>query len=377
MKRVTQSTIAKALGLATSTVGLVVGSCETRSQKKLRPETVARIEAKAKELGYFAPDRRARAMRNGRSNLIGIIHFGSPFEAGQRAAFYLPQAVNAQGYDYLVVDLHWHGGNVERVMNEILQARVEGVLLTANYLEAFSFENLAILQKAGIPVVSLYGDDAMPIPHIGDAARGSFRALAEHVIALGYERILFPCGNSGKLSMKGRIAGLKDALPSGWEFHIMEEKEFFQSRKPFSRIAGDTRCMTVVHISRGGGTVTRANFRFANRLFSLDELPHAIMAFNDQAAFGVFNAAYEKGLRIPEDIALTGADDDRFGKYPMFHLTTIRQDIESSCDAALDALIRKIKTPDVSIPNREFPSQLVLRHSCGRSLPSEQKNNNK
>lgn len=362
MKRVTQSTIAKALGISPSTVGLVVGSCETRASKKLRPETIERIRAKAEELGYFGPDPRARSMRGGRSNLIGILHFGSPFETGQRSAFYLPQAVNAMGYDYLVIDLQWHGGKVGRVMREILQARVEGVLLTANYREAFSLDELSILKRAGIPVVSLYGDDPLPIPHIGDAARGSFREMTTHVIGLGHRHLLFPCGAVDRISAKGRIAGLREALPPQWNLRTVEESAFF-GRSGY----GETPSITVVSTLPGPhGNFTEDAFHFGRRLFAMTELPDAIMAFNDQAALGFFNAAFEKGVHIPKDIALVGADDDHFGRYPMFELTTIRQAIDTSCQAALETLVSLITDPEKPVPmEQEFPSQLIVRRSCG------------
>lgn len=367
MKRVTQTMIAKALGLAPSTVGLVVGACETRTTKKLRPETIEAIKAKAEEMGYFGPDRRARSMRAGRSNLIGIIHFGSPFETGQRSAFYLPQAVNALGYDYLVLDLHWHGGNTARVMNEIIESRVEGVLLTADYEEAFSREDLAVLQKAGIPVVSLYGDDELPVPRVGDAARSSFRALATHLLGLGHKKILFPCIPSDKLSSLGRIAGLREALPSQGEWSEVSEETFLSGGGIALSKKRNTPAITVVRLASSphGENYTEANFRFASQLFAQGTQVDALIAFNDRAAMGIYNAAYSRGIRIPDDVALTGADDDAFGRYPMFELTTIRQDIERSCEAALKMLVTRIKNPKAKVKNVEFPSELIVRKSCG------------
>jgi DNA-binding LacI/PurR family transcriptional regulator len=112
-----------------------------------------------------------------------------------------------------------------------------------------------------------------------------------------------------------------------------------------------------------------ANYAFSQRLFSTDILPDAIMCSNDQGAFGVFNAATERGLSIPRDLAVTGADDDEFGKYPMFGLTTIRSDVAQSCAAGVKLLKDRIQKKTSFRASKIFQSELVLRTSCGRSNP--------
>ena len=62
--------------------------------------------------------------------MIGIVHFGAGIEAALKVNLTLAADVCARGYDYLAVDMNWHGGSVERVIDELIQSRVEGVIIS-------------------------------------------------------------------------------------------------------------------------------------------------------------------------------------------------------------------------------------------------------
>ncbi len=108
----------------------------------------------------------------------------------------------------------------------------------------------------------------------------------------------------------------------------------------------------------------RTLYDFSKRLFATKHLPDAIMASNDQGAIGIFNAAHEFNLKIPQDLAVTGYDDDDLGSYPAFNLTTARQEVEKSCTTAVELLMEQIQSGKSFKKAKVFFPTLVLRNSC-------------
>jgi LacI family transcriptional regulator len=357
-----QRKIAEILGMSTSTVANILNG--TPNYKK---ETRERVLKAAAELGYQR-NRASLTIKRGRSNLIGIIHFGLSYEATHQAAFHLAKAVNDQSYDYLVVDLKWHEGNVERALDEIIQTRAEGAILLGNTAETFMPQHLAMLERARIPVVSLYGEDDLNIPLVSDDSQSSFFSMARHLQEVGHCSILHPTIGTFEFSTCGRVTGLQMAMEGKGPCHIFSEEEFTRVWPRLRREHQNEPMGIIVKtdVERYGRDITKAYHELSTRLFASGALPDAIMCSNDLAACGVINAAYEMKVRVPEDIAVTGADNDRVGEFPMFRLTTIRMDIEQSSKTAVEMLITRLKggSPDARI--RSFPSQLVLRQSCGR-----------
>lgn len=369
---ISQRKIAESLGMPTSTVANILNG--TPYYKK---ETRERVLKAAAELGYQR-NRASIAIRRGRSNVVGVIHFGSAYETANQGIFFLVEALKNYGYDYVVVDQRWHAGNVQRMLNEMIQARVEGVILIGNGSrdEAFSPASLVTLERAGVPVVSLYGDDYQDLPLVGDSAKSSFHAMACHLQAIGHRSILLPSCPSNERSTLGRIEGFEQAMKGRGPFFILDEEGF--GRK-WSKLRSEHRDGSI-------GIVIRLNSRqnfsqddflkaygeFSRRLFASGELPDAIMCANDRAACSVFGAAHDLGLRIPGDVAVVGADDDAIGKLSMFRLTTIRMDITRSSRAAVDMLMELLKNGKIENREISFPAELVLRQSCGRLIGPEE-----
>ena len=102
----------------------------------------------------------------------------------------------------------------------------------------------------------------------------------------------------------------------------------------------------------------------AQRLLSLDERPTAIFASNDMMAFGVMEAARERGLRLPEDLSIVGFDDIPQSPYVHPALTTVRQPLEEMGRSAARLLLKYIAHPSAEIERIELPTRLVIRESC-------------
>ncbi len=363
---ITQKKIAEALGISTSTVANILNG--TPHYKK---ETVERVRKAVEEFGY-QPNRASRAIKRGRSNLIGVVHTGSAFEVGQKAVYALLQEISKSDYSYLVVDLHWHKGDARRVLNEMVQARVEGVILCADTSAVFTKEVLAVLKRAGIPVVSLYGDNQLGLPVVGDSAALSFYALTRHLQGVGHRSLLFfSCPRDEFYrSTEGRIHGFRSAVRGWGEFLEYDEALFTQQWPRLCREYREREVGIIVYLdhARMFRSVMDASALLSRHLFASGAVPDAILATNDRAAYGVMSEAHEAGLRVPGGLAVTGADDDELSRLPLFRLTSVRQDVERSSTAVVAMLLARIRGEKTGEQDQYYPSQLVLRQSCGRMV---------
>ncbi|HWL53378.1 MAG TPA: LacI family DNA-binding transcriptional regulator [Chthoniobacteraceae bacterium] len=359
-----QRKIAEILGMPASTVANILNG--TPRYKK---ETREKVLKAAAELGY-RPNRASVALKRGRSNLIGIVHFSSAYEIAGKATLHLAQAVMEQGYDHLLVDMHWHHEQAERVLDEMIRARVEGVLLIGDTQRSFGPAYLKILEKAKIPVVSLQGDERRNVPLVGDSARHSFHALTQHLLKVGHRMLVMPVPHSTFRSVTGRMSGFRQAIEAYGTLHLLDEAPFYEKWPAMLRERRDREVIGVMvrYQHERPFDVADRFARFCDPLFADRLLPDALLCTNDYAALGVFDSAKRHGILIPEEMAITGSDDDRHGRFAMFSLTTIRMDIAGSAQAAVDLLCRLIRGETLEETEVELPAQLVLRRSCGRKI---------
>ncbi len=359
-----QRKIAEILGMPASTVANILNG--TPRYKK---ETREKVLKAAADLGY-RPNRASVALKRGRSNLIGIVHFSSAYEIAGKATLHLTQAVMEKGYDHLLIDMHWHHERAERVLDEMIRARVEGVLLIGDTQQSFGQSCLDILEKAKIPVVSLQGDERRNVPLVGDSARHSFYALTRHLLGVGHRTLVMPTSRSDFRSVTGRLTGFRQAIETEGTVHVIEEASFIEAWPKLLKGRRKKEIMGVAILSkqRVSSDVADRLAQLCDFIFGAGLLPDALLSTNDYAAMGVFDAAKRHGILIPEQMAVTGSDDDRHSRFAMFDLTTIRMDIAGSAQAAIDLLCQLIGGEPLAETEIELPAQLVLRRSCGRKI---------
>jgi len=168
------------------------------------------------------------------------------------------------------------------------------------------------------------------------------QAVTGHLIGLGHRRIARITGTETDPSGGERLRGIRAALAA-------------------ARISEDPG------LHRRSDWSTEGAYRAANDL--LDARPDltAIVAESDMMAIGVLRALYEHGLRVPQDVSVTGFDDIDLAAYALPALTTVRQDTEAMGSGAVKALLEFVggapgKTARAPEPLR-LPTELVVRNS--------------
>lgn len=365
---ITQKHIADSLGMAAKTVSNILSG---QSGYRYSEETRQRVLEAAEKMGY-RKNRISRAVRTGRSNLIGVINFSSIAEVAQKAEANLPRIINGEGFDYMSIDLGWHGGDIDRVIDELIQARVEGVIVS-HMTGAFDSRYTGMLEKVGIPITGIYGDDKLHIPLVADDARSAFCAMTRHLQSLGHRRLLLLINDYDARPARHRMEGFQLAMNDFAGCQLFKEDLFFErgrKRFPWDGEAGGI--ILRIDLAKTGHSPARSYYQAAKRFFKMGGRPDAIICSNDIAAFGIFTAAFEEGIRVPDDLAITGADNDLFGEFPLYGLTTMEKDLEGACTKAVELLVAKIRKKTVSHKTELLPSELVLRKSCGRRVAASE-----
>jgi len=354
---ITLKNVAEAAGVSLSAASAALNNGDERYSRK----TMDRVRAIARQLGYH-PNRAAQLIRRGRSNLIGVIYFGSAYEVTRQNARLIPAAIQAQGYDMLVIDLSWQGSNYQRAIEQLIEAQVEGVIIAQATVPFTSLE-IGLLERAGIPAVSIGGKDEWGIPIIYSDIEQGLRDMTLHLTGLGHQSLLLLATTYDDRSTHSRVNGFTRGIheAGGTIDQSENRRDWFESLPTGSAPTG--------RIERIEDHPGEPVYYFTRALLNEPALPDAIVCSNDHWARQVFSALLEAGLSVPRDVAVTGIDHEVFGAYPPYYLTTLAQPRAAQCEKAVEILVAMIDKHPVAQQSHGFPCELIIRSSCGASEP--------
>jgi LacI family transcriptional regulator len=348
MRRTGASTIrdvARESGYSASTVSIVLNSAPL--SRYIPDDTKARIHAAARKLGY-RPNPLARSLRSQRSNIVGVMVFDitdpfcTPILRGLENSLY--QA----NYLSLLADAHNEPHRFERYLEMLLDRRVEGLIVIANWLVT-DIKLLADLTARQVPTViagRAYEIDTVSTVSVDNEA-GAALAL-EHLYRLGHREIAFLRGPKVLASSGQRWKGVRAfANSAGLKLDAKRIAELPESLDPNSSFEAGAQLTT--ELLRQGKAFT------------------ALMAYDDMTALGALRALKQKGLRVPEDCSVIGFDDVAQAGLSVPSLTTVRQPMEAMGSISVGIMLDSIKSVDqkrdVPVIRRKIPAELVARES--------------
>lgn len=228
-------------------------------------------------------------------------------------------------------------GQAEGWFEVMLQRHPVGVILVFTDLPE---EKRARMRVRNIPFVLLdpAGDPPPAVPAIGSSNFAGGMAAARHLVGLGHRRIAVISGPEDMVSVRARLAGFRAGLDEAGIPH-----------DPSLVIPGD------YHIESG----REATFRLLSRA----EPPTAIFAGNDQQAFGVYEAARLRGVRIPDELSVVGYDDVPPAAWVGPPLTTVRQPLVEMAEEAARLALRLRARGSVAVQRLDLATELVVRGS--------------
>ncbi|WP_344774915.1 LacI family DNA-binding transcriptional regulator [Gryllotalpicola kribbensis] len=342
-------------------VSIATVSRAVRNPESVTPATRERVEQAIHELGYV-PSAPARALADRRTGAYGLLLPG--FDDLEDAAAPAPsdgsvRITDDRGnrspiggaplyYDEVLrgaeVEAWRHGAAllvaVGRGQGHDIAGRVDGLAVFAR-----TMTDDAIARVAGRTPVVLLADEqaARGIDSVSvDNARG-MRALVEHVVGeLGIRDLAYLAGPKDSPDDAVRRTGLGQALAA----HKV-----------------DSRSVRVRH-----GDFGRARAAQVAAELIAERAPRALVCANDQSALGALDAIRAAGLRVPDDIVVTGFDGIEAGAYATPPITTVRQPMRALGGAAIRALEARIADPTAAPQHLTLPVEVLLRESCPPAL---------
>jgi LacI family transcriptional regulator len=325
--------VARLAGVSTATVSRAINLPE-----QLDPETLVRVRDAIKRLRYV-PHGAARALRSQRSRMIGAVVPSFDYALYARTTSALQQELGAHGYALVLAAHHYDLETEVRVTAQLLEHDVDAFVFVGLDHDP---ELFALLSEMDRPYVLTWGVDASGVhPSIGFDNQAATFALANHILDLGHRRIgLITAPHEGNDRARERSTGVRMALAA----RGLSLSEGYDQRGPIALASGA---------------------ELMRRLLALPERPTAVIATNDVFAVGAMTACREAGVRIPEDIAITGVDNTELGATQTPGLTSVRTPIVEIGRAAAQHLIARLKGESVKF-SEQLPFELVLRGSTER-----------
>jgi LacI family transcriptional regulator len=344
-KKVTIKDIARIAQVSHTTVSRALND-----KCRIRDETKEKILSIAKEL-HYRPDFIARSLVSRRTKTLGLVitTIANPFYNE------LAQGIEAtaRGLGYSIILCCAHSDlSIEKQYIDMLRSRgVDGIILTSACIED---PNIGALAEEEFPIILVNRRTYHPtvkekVDYVGvDNILGGFMAV-EHLVKLGHTRIGVIGGSTESSVGFERLEGGKKAL----EAYGIEKKDKYFLEGDFLKESG---------------------YRGGQQFLRMAEPPTAIFAANDYMAMGVYLGISEKGVKVPEEMALIGFNDIEFAGMIGIELTTVGQKKFEMGALAVKTLVENIEGGDTKPATKEIllKPELIIRKTCGYHLKGYQ-----
>ncbi len=334
---VTIDDVARHLNISVSTVSKALNGYSDVSTT-----TKERIQETARMLGYH-PNMAARNLRRRRTEKIGVVANYPIDQVNDFLSELIPgMAAAAEQADYNLI-LYTSAARHPEQISKICRAReADGLLLLwPSQLE----ETVALMAQEAMPYIVL--PRRVPysgISYIAADHQSSGQTLTEHLIELGHTRIGFTTYPEVHESNTDRIKGYQSAL---------EKADI-----PFDE-------QLIIETSSQD---TNNGARILNAYLAMEKPPTAILCFNDPIAMRLLAAANARGIRIPEDLSITGHDGILTSGMTVPALTTARQPIPQMGQLAVECLLVRIADPGLPPAQHLLPIELIRRGTTSKVL---------
>ncbi len=334
-QRVSLKDLAKRLGVSIATVSRAL-----HSNPEIGKEMQTKVKALAKELNY-RPNPFAQSLRSEAPKMIGVVvpnlvtHYYAAVLDG------IETEARKAGYSVISANSHESQADETRAIDNFNSLHVDGIIAclaqdTTNYSH---FEEIS---EMGIPLV-FFGRTCMSERFSCVTANGDEAAqqATQHLIDTGSRRIAFIGGPNHLDMVRRRKHGYLEALR--------------ENRLPIDR--------DLVACDRIDYDVA---MKATLRMLEMPNRPDAILAFNDIITFAAFTAIKQKGLQIPEDVALIGFTTDVHSQYVTPRMSAIEDQSGLMGQTACQLLLRQI-AGDNKIYKKIVPQKIVIRDTSAKN----------
>lgn len=335
---ITIKDIAKMANVSIATVSRVINN----KAEGIRQDTRERILSIIKEYEY-QPNTIARSMITKKTSTIGLVipDIRNPF---------FPELVRGvedfcktKKYSVFLCNTDGDQKREKEYLNLLKEKNVDGIIYTYAYVGA-SKRLEDFIDKSKIPIVLLdRGDVANSFSGVYIDNKKAGYLATEHLIGLSHKKIGCITGPDFVQNSQDRLTGYMKALVDNG---ITVNKQWIKL----------------------GNYQLEGGYAAAKKLLTEQEVT-AIFAFNDLMAFGVYQAAYELGVRIPEELSIVGFDNIKYNQLLTPKLTTIEQPTYEMGKIAADLLFNQIRIGSkVETKTMYLEPKLIVKESTSLAV---------
>ncbi|GAB3421037.1 LacI family DNA-binding transcriptional regulator [Niabella aquatica] len=336
MKEITIYNIADRLGLSPATISRAL-----KNDPRVKSKTIKKVLAAAHEMGYQR-NPFAGSLRTKKTNIIGVIvpRLASSFMSSAISG--IETITNKAGYNIIISEseelIAKEKANVQTMFNN----RVDGLIVSLSYT-TFDTEHFKLFFNKKIPVVFFdrTPDETNSCTVIIDNYAASY-AATKHLIEQGCRRIAHITASKEFSVYRDRYQGYRQALK---DYAIEYNNDY----------------LIFNNLSYDSGTEA------AQKILAMSKLPDGVLAVNDYGAVGCMIALKKAGIRIPNDIAFVGFNNDPVCQIAEPNLTTLQYSGFDIGEVAAQSMLHQINGP---LTQKEMKiilkSDLIVRASSDR-----------
>lgn len=308
-----------------------------RGYPNIGKDTITLVRKTAEELGY-QPNLIARNLRSQSTKTIGFIFPDITYDYAQKIVEGAASVFEKSHYLPLIGLAKWSQEQEEKQIKLLLGYRVDGLICQPL---VDSSKTYTWLSELDMPVV--FVGNALDIPGIswvGADGREGMHKVVHHLVELGHRHIgLIATDTSERsMSLSEMVKGYREGL-SRHDIEIDEDLVVYSQIGDEDSVVGCTK-----------------------ELLGREKRPSAIMAVSDVIAYQCMNYLVGQGVRIPEDVAVTGVGNLHPSGFNMVSLTTVAEDSFHIGQAAAEILLDKIEQ-GLPAYRKLISGELIVRRS--------------
>jgi len=337
MKRLTIEDVANQARVSKGTVSAVLNGKNT-----VKPQTRDHILEVMKEMN-FRPRGMARNLKNGlEDKSIGIIIKDLNYPFYTMIATGVKEYANSRGYQVIITSSE-NNHESEKKFTRLLSTKdIKGAIIAPLVEGEAEIEHLFKLKMINYPFVLLEDVKGIQANVVAIDNLKAIKKAVKYLIEGGHKKIVHFAGPEQSSHTQERIEGFRDAFS---ESPLVFSKEMIVS-------------IGSRYEESYGNTVTY----FKNK--AREDLPTAIVCFNDQQALTVITVLRELNIKVPDEISIIGNDDIYYAKLYPVPLTTIRVPQQEIGAKAAEILINNIESSTLLPPERVvLPTDFIIRDS--------------
>lgn len=320
--------VARIAGVSPATVSRALNHPEM-----VNKETLQKIKQVIKELDYM-PNPAAQALMTGKSQLVGLIvpNLQNAFIA--QLVLGVEEYLLQHGYTALICNSHESIEREKCILRTFMRRRVDGIIWT--------YPHDTFIKDVKLPSVLIGPQKIYPQGNYDCAEideEGVITLSIERLYSRGHRKIAAIAGNEHFAISRVRLDSLKKEL-----------------KKLGLNLPGE-------YIVHGSYASINSGSKAMEKLLALKNRPTAVIAFNDMLAIGALKVLADHNIKVPEEMAVIGADDIPFAQHFSPGLTTVHAPGFDLGQEAARLLVSRLENPEQPRQHIVVPVNLVIRNT--------------